>query len=269
MKDKLYSKVNDSFHSLGECIMDKLQVNNGEEIDVKYSRTLGSFNISKNDPEASFKVPISHSNTCPMHRVQSELGMTQVIPKQVPVFSSLILKSSDQKVLLMRQTETLGLASKSWGFSYRKMQLKESLFKGGIRALREDAGINIVESGNSAYFFDIPLEIKPLCLYESIFPKILEHGLPRNQALIMFSEVYLPFEAEEIKVKRNNVDFLVWLDKEDFNDIQEGRKVYLSPTDSSVKLDHKCFKGIAPNKVGEGISEGHLNALVLAFNSEG
>ena len=265
MKDKLYTKVNDTYHTLGECIMHKLQLSNGENVHLKYSRSQNSLNISTSDPEPTYTLPLFHSSTCPMFRVQTELHMTQSLNKYVPIFSSTVLKSNDQKILICRQTETLGLASKSWGFSYRKMQLKESLFKGGIRALREDTGINIMESGNSAYYLDIPIEIKPICLYESIFPKILEYGLPRNQALIVFNEVYLPFEAEEIKIKRNNVDFLVWMDHDDFKDIMEGNKVSIGPTDSSIRFDQKCFKGISPNKVGEGISEGHLNALNLAF----
>lgn len=265
MKEKLYTKINDSFHNLGECIINKLQIQNGDQISVKYSRTSQAFQISL-DPEFTFTLPCFHSITCPMLRVQQELNLLQVIPKLVPVFSSVLVRSLDQKILIMRQTETLGLACKSWGFSYRKVQLKESIFKAGLRALREDTGVNIVESGNTYSYFDMQVEITPLCIYESIFPKILEHGLPRNQALMVFCLAEIPMSASEIKLKLNNVDFLVWLGYQEFNEIQSGEKGFLEPSEFNMKLDYGCLKGISPNSIGEGFSEGHFIAYSAAFS---
>lgn len=265
MKEKLYTKVNEAYHCLGECILNKLQIQNGDEISVKYSRTSQAFQLSFT-PDFTYKLPCFHSSVCPMLRVQQELNLSQSIPKFVPVFSSVLVKSLDQKILVIRQTETLGLASKSWGFSYRKIQLKESIFKAGVRALREDTGINIVESGNSYSYFDIQVEIGPLCVYESVFPKILEHGLPRNQALMIFNLVEIPVAASEIKIKMNNVDFLLWLGYEEFYEIQSGQKGILEPLEVNFKLDYKCLKGISPNSIGEGFSEGHLIAISAAFS---
>lgn len=162
----------------------------------------------------------------------------------------------------------MNLYPKSWIFPYRKVQEKETICKAGLRALREDTGVNIFESPVGYSLNNSKVELRPLCLYESIFPKELEYGLPTNQGMLFFFEVLLPWSSNDLNLKKTDVDYLVWVSNEEWKDIQNGSRGKLTAEGKETKIDYRSLQGIAPNFLGEGISEGHFIALSIVFNND-
>lgn len=266
MTAKVYVRIDDRYSSLGECLLQKLEIVNSKKVGVTYSRSTSTFELSRSG-NCNFEIKCFHSENCPLMKLYDEFGLSLQIPKKIPVLCSIILVTEDQKVLMIRQNEHMSLMPKSWGYIYRKVQMKESICKAGLRGLREDTGINIMECANSYRYNDMDIQITPICAYESVFPKDCELGLPRNQGLIMFYSAKIPLIADEIRVKISEADCLVWVSKSEWHKIQTGEKVYLHSVDKEFKIDSKCLRGISPNVFSEGVSEGHLLATQLIFES--
>lgn len=266
MSQNVYLQVNEEIQRLGRCIIEKAGFENSEVVNISYNKSNSVFSLSRfrND---GIRLPLYHSLHCPAMRFASELGNLQTIAKKIPVLCSMIVKSQDLKVLILRKTEFMSIFPKVWSFPYGKVQIKESICKAGLRALREETAVNIFETPNDYMFGSARVEMRAVCAYESVFPKVLEYGLPRNQAILIFYEASLPCTSEEVIVRSNDTDYLLWISKEEWEEVQEGLDGRFSPIGKDHRLSYETMQGLSPNHIGEGISEGHSIALSLVFNS--
>lgn len=263
-KENIYLQVCEQVFMLGQCVLEKMRAENSEIVGMQHSRASSVFSLSKS-LQASYRLPLYHSAHCPAQRFTTELGNLQVLPKKVPIVCSIILKSSDNSILISRKTEYMSIYEKHWSFPCNKVQAKESVCKAGLRGLREDTGVNIFETPSGYTYNNLAVNVRPICMYESVFPRELEIGLPRNQVLVVFYEATLPCMAREIVVRPGDVDLLVWLSREDWINMQNDEEGSIHAIGKDYDLDFTAFKGISPNSSGEGISEGHFIALSLAF----
>ena len=250
----------------GSCIASKLGLENSELVNVSFPRFSNHFSISKSQSNANFRVPFYHSQICPFKELEKIMESPVNFSKKVPVLSSIIIRSLDQKVLITRKSEFMSIHGKSWVFPYGKVKAKESLQKAALKALRDDTGINILEISEGFLFNNVKVTIQPVCVFESVFPKNIEFGMPRNQGIVVFFQANLPVLAKEIQAKCFDTDFLMWVHKEEWENAQNGvfSKVQVEGRESEVFSS--AIQGISPNFMGEGVSEGHFIALNLVFS---
>ena len=112
MKEIIYLEIEDDYHHLGKCILNRLECENSSIVSLLHSRSASKFSLSLSG-DSCYRLPLYHSLRCPAERFTKELGNTQTISKKVPILSSAIIQTADNYLLFARQTEYMNIYPKS------------------------------------------------------------------------------------------------------------------------------------------------------------
>ncbi|CAG9310318.1 unnamed protein product [Blepharisma stoltei] len=280
MKDtnSLYLSIDEEDIETGLCILDLLGFNDEnktEPLCINFNRIKSRLTVYQN-PSAdkqTYCLPLYHSVRCPARRYTQELGNNLTIPKLIKVSACVAIESTDNKILLARKTEILDLFPKYWGFPGGKTNHRENPKDCAIREAISQTGIPFKISPDGVWYSNQLVEIEPILLYENLYPNDLNIGLMRAQHVTMFFRAKIPVASHEIalNLQQNEIDFAVWLAKDEYDDIKmdyNGTLEGLLRSRRSMQINYSQLAGVAPNSIGEGISEGHKIALDIIFSAQ-
>ena len=233
----------------------------------------------KNDLFNYHDLPMFHTPSCSLDESPQEKG------KKVTFASVGVLKDKNGKVLLTRRKDTLSQFPNTWVFPGGKLNKYETFISGLLREINEETGIKIKYFNKEFTYNGYTVKIKPLFLYESVFPT--KSKTPTHQNFIIFYSIHIPIYYKDIEINIHNdeIDAYVWGDINDLYKIiymnYKGKiKGFMYNSDSKKfvesKFDYKNFKPnfvnmkkeiVDSNDKSEYITHGHRTAIKLLANS--
>mmetsp|Transcript_6617 Transcript_6617/g.9784 ORF Transcript_6617/g.9784 Transcript_6617/m.9784 type:complete len:277 (+) Transcript_6617:15-845(+) len=266
----VYLHIKGAQQNTGICILDILECSENitRLVYLKHHRTKSFCSLSSEPLQGKhvYNLNLVHSTSCPARRFTQELGNHQTIPKPVKIACCLLIESQDNKFLLTRRTEVLSVFPKAWVFPGGKLDPFETLEAAAVREAHEEVGLDLQSTPSGYFYKGQPVELTPLCMYESVFPQHLEIGLPRHQHLIVFFYLKLHVKTKQVNLRldRNEVDYAVWVTKDQLKQT-EGVLQGVDCDRRKVDIHSSQLAGLAPNYLGEGLGEAHFSALKVLF----
>lgn len=149
-------------------------------------------------------LPMFHTPSCSLDDSPQEKG------KKVSFASVGVIKDKNGKVLLTRRKDNLSQFPHTWVFPGGKLNKYENFITGLLREIKEETGITISYFNKQFTYNGFSIKIKPIFLYESIFPT--KSKTPSHQNFIIFYKISFPIYYKDIKLKINNkeIDAFVW-----------------------------------------------------------
>jgi 8-oxo-dGTP pyrophosphatase MutT (NUDIX family) len=225
---------------------------------------------------------IEHHYNCPMERIAKQYSTEELnkliesykqSKKEIKFACVGLIADSKGLLLLTRRTPKLSSFPKAWVFPGGKVDENENHINTLLREVREETGIDILEKDIGVYTYgDRSVSIKPLMLYESVFPDTLEKGLPERQVLVMYFYIGIDKDCSEIKVTidSNEVDTYLWIDVETLEHIFSDKGIFEligyeydgdadSVNETKIHSDRLRYW----DERGEGITYGHYRAFKM------
>ena len=190
-----------------------------------------------------------HSEFCPAREFTTKLGNRSTIDRNIEL-KLCVLVGNEDKVLLTRTTDHISFFPKKWVLPEDDLLTNEPLNHTAARILNSQLNVPLMQ-----------FEVSPFMLYEEVVPYKLEWGLPRRQRLLLFVRADLR-DLHVDRVNGGKIDYAIWIGKEHLFD---SKTANVESVGDNIRIDKSQWASIAPNKVGEGIAEGHLNALKRHF----
>jgi 8-oxo-dGTP pyrophosphatase MutT (NUDIX family) len=243
------------------------------------------------NPSKTFRlyksIPLEHSSTCPCYQMNMNSELYSFMPSQLyPKMACCVLVlDSKNRLLLTRRNKNSYTFPSCWVVPGGHVDKGESFEQCALREVEEETGIKIekkLKANNDFdyYYLGTECEYRPFMAYESVYPTLLELGLPKAQHLIMFYYLRIDLEHCKIKVKiqEEEVDKAIWIQLNTLKNILEGKYEKNEefscfsigsngyPVTDSILREH--LEGVYPNNAREGLGEGHLRAVKYFANSE-
>ena len=226
-------------------------------------------------------LPLEHGKACPCYTMSMnpDIYSFQSTNTFVRLSCSTLIFDSNNQILLTRRDKKLRSFPGAWVNPGGRLDPGESLNDCALRELKEEVGIDIevredpIKKVEKYYYLNKQCEVKPFMVYESVYPTMLDHGLPKAQYVVIFYSVRINVEHSKIKTKIQNeeVDKAVWISLPHLMENIESKKMKselqchpITSNGTSHKSEgvpSETFDGIYPNSIKEGIGEGHLIAL--------
>ena len=252
-------------YSLGTCLLVTLagaELSLLEHVDLRYSPGHSTCTLSR---LAEGGLPLMHSPDCPcLAYYRSEGHMLQ---KQRPLklCACGVVESGDGRLLLTRRDPRMKYFSKAWVFPGGHVEQGESVETAVLREIREETGLPLEIQNQCAYLGAETCECRPFLLYESVFPSLLEAGLPQSQNLIVFFHIKLRQNASDLRVLNSpEVDISVWLTQAEMQQVwasESGQVPGVFRDSASGEVRFEQLWGNSPNALGEGVGRAHSLAL--------
>lgn len=122
-----------------------------------------------------------------------------------------VVVDKDGNVLMTRRNKNLKSFPSAWVFPGGHLEKNENFDEGMLREVYEETGIQVIKDGNNFLYHSMECEVKPIFLYESIYPdcKNLKY-----QTFIVFYQIKLPVNNKDVKIKiqLSEVDAYAWID---------------------------------------------------------
>jgi 8-oxo-dGTP pyrophosphatase MutT (NUDIX family) len=154
-----------------------------------------------------------------------------------------------------------------------------------LREINEETGIKISYFNKKFTFNGFNIKIKPIFLYESVFPT--KSKTPTHQNFIIFYSINFPIYYKDINLKMQNkeIDAFVWADINDLyriiymnykGQINGFKYDSISKKYKTTKFDYKNFKPnfinlkkeiVDSNEKSEYITHGHRTAIKLLIDA--
>ncbi|KAK2719861.1 nucleoside diphosphate-linked moiety X motif 17-like [Artemia franciscana] len=195
----------------GECIVSVLKEDDTEafvNVGLLYNPVKSELILSKDAKKEKTHglLKLKHAKECPAMFLTPEMRH-EVSPtsteKGIRVGVAVLVTSADNHVLLTRRAWHMRTFPGIWVPPGGHVERGETLEEAGLRELKEEAGIDLLE-------IDKNCEIRPLCLWESFYPPILEFGPPTHQHLVIYlianSSLKSNFILDSVKLDPNEVD---------------------------------------------------------------
>jgi len=223
-------------------------------------------------------LPMFHTPSCSLDNSPQEKG------KKVSFASVGVLKDKNGKVLLTRRQDNLSQFPHTWVFPGGKLNKNENFVTGLLREINEETGIKISYFNKKFTFNGFNIKIKPIFLYESVFPT--KSKTPTHQNFIIFYSINFPIYYKDINLKMQNkeIDAFVWADINDLyriiymnykGQINGFKYDSISKKYKTTKFDYKNFKPnfinlkkeiVDSNEKSEYITHGHRTAIKLLID---
>ena len=237
-------------------------------------------NNKNNELYKYHKLPMTHPPSCKLDNSNQEKN------KEINFASVGIIKDKDGKVLLTKRKNTLSQFPDTWVFPGGKLNKNENFITGLLREINEETGIKIYydEKTNKYKYNGLNILIKPIFLYESIFPSGSKK--PTHQNLIVFFSINFPIIYNNIKYKiqKSEIDAFIWIDINilykiiymDYNEDILGFKY--NEITKKYKSEYFNYKNFRPNFINvkkeiidsslkkEFITHGHRTAIKFLLN---
>ncbi|KXJ16100.1 Nucleoside diphosphate-linked moiety X motif 17 [Exaiptasia diaphana] len=191
--------------SFEQCCLTHLRCK-GNRMDVGYKYQNGKLEVY---PSAQ-GVRLEHPTGCPCRFLTATdiASLSSARTQGVGVGVSVILQSSDNRVLLTRRAKHMRTFPSVWVPPGGHIEQGETLLKGCLRELKEETGLNFTEDD---------INFTTLGLWESVYPPLISMGLPKRHHIV----VYLLALANEdsrtlqqrLKFHPDEVDAITWLDE--------------------------------------------------------
>ncbi len=212
-----------------ESIVSALSQQNGhskedeDEITVKCSLDSGRFIIDSAAPGDPGGALIRRPPQCPIKLMRQEHvdQLTEdVISRGVGVAVVALVESSDAHVLLTRRAKHMRTFPGIWVPPGGGIDEGETLLQAGLRELKEEVGLDIGS--------EEACQARVLCLWESVYPPLLERGAPKRHHVVVYFHILLK-EAhglldERIVFQQEEVDASAWLSRDNVNVVVHGKR---------------------------------------------
>ncbi|XP_046398239.1 nucleoside diphosphate-linked moiety X motif 17-like [Ischnura elegans] len=185
-------------------------------------------------------VVLQHSEECPFANIcerDAALVRQDEIERGVAVGVSVVLESSDNRILMTRRASHLRTYPNAWVPPGGHMDLNESIVQAGLRELEEETGIHLEESSTA---------LKVLCLWEAVYPVLLGLGPPKRHYVVVYLHAIVdkPWQDihQSIKLDPEEVKACTWLTPEIVSLLLIGDKEKLGTHHSFVVGDDKSLQ---------------------------
>lgn len=188
-----------------QCIVDILNNHsNSEDNSVNVNCELKGDNLILMKSESSDLV-LRHPPMCPLRHFKPD---ETVNDSGVRIGVVAVLESSDNRVLITRRAAHMRTFPGVWVPPGGGIDPGESLLEASIRELQEETGLILNEANSRSH---------TLCLWESVFPPIIEWGDPRRHHVVIYfhikvNETHTEMD-EKIQLQPEEVDASIWLDQ--------------------------------------------------------
>ncbi|XP_038078066.1 nucleoside diphosphate-linked moiety X motif 17-like [Patiria miniata] len=153
---------------------------------------------------------MKHPPFCPLHNLQSDQAADipeSTLHRGIDVGVATLLWSSDRKLLLTRRAANLKTFPGVWVPPGGHVELNETLTEAGLRELMEETGLELkVEDCK---------ETRTIALWESAYPPMLSHGLPKRHHVVIYQTVQVSEDhhalQQRLKLQVSEVGAAVWL----------------------------------------------------------
>ncbi|BFZ02393.1 hypothetical protein BsWGS_05432 [Bradybaena similaris] len=201
--------------------------------------------ISDVSQAGSDTIAIKHPAFCPVLHLNLEAVSLpeEISTRGVDVGASILLESSDGKILLSRRARHLRIFPGLWVPPGGHIEENETLLEAGLRELKEETGLDLKPSDC------LQNKIHMLALWESVYPPKLSVGPPiRHHIVVYFHAKLLGELTAEIMERRINfdpgeVDACAWLDTDIVSAIAQS---FDEDNDEGINNDHlpKSFRAL-------------------------
>ena len=157
--------------------------------------------------------PMQHFTACPMRHLtenQKSKIPQNILDRNIGAAVSILLESSDKKVLLTRRPSHMRTFPNIWVPPGGSIDPQDaSLLDAGLRELEEEVNLSIDRSQvqNSS----------PLCLWESVYPTTLKKGEPKRQHCVVYFHIKVEKHSKElqreVKLQADEVGACSWLNR--------------------------------------------------------
>ncbi|KAL7640148.1 UNVERIFIED_CONTAM: hypothetical protein RMT77_009562 [Armadillidium vulgare] len=220
---------------------------------------------------------LEHPVFCAIHRLRDEMRASlpeKIALRGVDVGVSVILESSDSKILLTRRAHHLNAFPGVWVSPGGHMEEGEDFEDAALREISQETGLKVEKA-----------RCRILGLFESVFPPVLYEGEPTRHHLVIYLSIRHTRASKElqesIQLDPNEVDASMWIPKDLVSRVCEGgapRKtmmdipitlVHSDGSHTEGKLDPKVLrkKMPAPGRIVERITTGTRFALRQWLNT--
>lgn len=210
-------------------------------------------------------MPLMHSADCPCFAYFRREGQMFERQKTLKLCACAIVESADERLLLTRRDARMKFFAKAWVFPGGHVEQGESVEQAVLREIREETGLAFELREGQAYLEGQPCTCHPFLLYESVFPSLLEAGLPQSQNLIIFYHIRLQQTATSLQVLNSSeVDVSIWLSHGEMQRVltsQPGQVPGIPRDSPACVVDFAQLSGSSPNALGEGLGRAHSLAL--------
>lgn len=210
-------------------------------------------------------LPLMHSSDCPCLAYYLREGRMFEKQRALKLCACAIVESVDGLLLLTRRDARMKFFSKAWVFPGGHVEQQESVELAVLREVREETGLAFELRQGQAFLEEQACNSRPFLLYESIFPSLLEAGLPQSQTLIVFYYIQVRQTAASLRVLNSSeVDVSVWLSHSEMQQVlasQPGQVQGILRDNMTCQVDFAQLSGHSPNVLGEGLGRAHSLAL--------
>ncbi|CAG5125624.1 unnamed protein product [Candidula unifasciata] len=238
------SGIEPKLADFSECILNYFGLTSGSGslyVELKDNYLI----ISDVSQAGSDEVAIQHPTFCPMLHLSLEAVSLpdEISTRGVDVGASILLESSDGKILLSKRARHLRIFPGLWVPPGGHIEENETMLEAGLRELKEETGLNLKPSDclqNKIYL---------LALWESVYPPKLSVGPPvRHHIVVYFHAKLLEDLTAEVMERRINfepgeVDSCAWLDRDIVSAIAQS---FDEDYDEGINNDHlpKSFRAL-------------------------
>lgn len=184
--------IEKSNNNLQQFNLSPAQKYNTTEMEELQSNAIDSSYLSR----YYFNLPLAHAYTCPAHAYNSSLQNSSISTPTVSNSSRklrlavcVLVLDCNGSVLLTRRASGMRSFARCWVIAGGSVDNGEDLEEAGAREVEEETGLKIDKNS-----------MKPLCLWESLFPTRLEAGPFTSHHIILF------FTAKLAKQQINHYD---------------------------------------------------------------
>jgi 8-oxo-dGTP pyrophosphatase MutT (NUDIX family) len=224
-----------------------------------------------------FEGKLNHHPNCPIEGLVTKYNKNELNSiydsfkdKEIKLACVGLVSDINGKLLLTRRTPKMFSFPKAWVFPGGKVDENENQITTLLREVREETGIDIIETDIDTYYYnDNQVVIKPLMLYESVYPDTLDKGLPSRHVLVLYYYILINTTEIKVTIDNNEIDTYLWIDLETLKHIFEDKDIldlygfeYNEETGSAHQAIVKSDRLRYWEDRGEGIPYGHY----LAFN---
>ena len=119
----------------------------------------------------------------------------------------MFLETNDENILLTRRAKHMRTFPGIWVPPGGHIEADESLLEAGLRELREETGLDVLDDIRSD---------SVLCLWESVYPYMLSMGLPKRHHVVVYLHIKVSVSKtdlmDKIRLDKEEVDAGMWLD---------------------------------------------------------